>query len=236
MDRCVVLTGGGVKGAVACARIAAEHELTLVHVDFGQPSAAAELRALSLLARSFPAARVASLELPHVARLEEQLTGSTAPRSGNEKEDQEETVALTWAATRGLIPVFFTIGVQCAQRIGASTLVTGLSRQCDAAHLGLTGGATALDGLPESVHSFDIMIEGLLPPSSKVHLDVPLMDLSYPEIMKLAARLSVPLEATWTCERPGPQPCEKCEPCRARARAFGEAALADPLSATVPSV
>ncbi len=236
MDRCVVLTGGGIKSAVASARIAEEHELFLVHVNFGQPAAAAELKALRALAASFRSARVASLDLRYVAHLEAELMGSVAQRVESAAADQGEVHALPWAATRGLVPVFLSVGAQCAQRVGASTLVTGLSRLCDAAHLGLSGGAAGLKGLRESVHSFDIMIESLLPPASSVHLEVPLMDLDYPQIIKLAQRLSVPLEATWTCERSGQEPCGQCEPCKTRARAFHEATVAEPLPVAAPSM
>ena len=38
MARVVVLTGGGIKGAVAAARYASEHEVVLLHADYGQPA------------------------------------------------------------------------------------------------------------------------------------------------------------------------------------------------------
>jgi hypothetical protein len=41
-----------------------------------------------------------------------------------------------------------------------------------------------------------------------------------------AYRFGVPLEHTWTCERAGPRPCGRCDPCKARANAFIEAVMA----------
>ena len=60
------------------------------------------------------------------------------------------------------------------------------------------------------------------------------MDMSYTEILQLGFRFDVPFDKTWTCLHTGSQPCGKCEPCKARVKAFIEAGVIDPLFTPVP--
>lgn len=229
----VVLTGGGIKGATAAARSAGGNELLLVQVDYGQPSAQAEASALHGLAATLQSSRVVSLNLPHVLELDHAVTDGTRSRSSGEGEGSGEPQAPSALALRGIVPVLLSVGVQCALRVGASTVVTGLSRLCGATHLGLPGNEEPTHGRREFVHSFNLMIESVSQAYSKVQVETPLMDLSFPQIIKLAERFGVPLEKTWSCARSTPQPCGGCEPCRSRAGAFLEAGLVDPLTSAV---
>ena len=131
----------------------------------------------------------------------------------------------------GLLPVMLTLAVQYAQRLGATSVVTGLSRFCEATHLGLFGAGGRIECLREFVHSFNIMVDSLHPRGAKVSVDAPLMDMSYSDVIRLGRHLDVPLESTWTCERSGPKTCNRCEPCKNRTAAF-EASVA-PTQATV---
>lgn len=228
----LVMTGGGIKGATAAARSAPGNELLLVHVDYGQPSAQAEASALHGLAATLQSSRVVSLNLPHVQELDHGVTDGARSRGSGEVGTSGETQAPSALALRGIVPVLLSVGVQCALRVGASTVVTGLSRLCEATHLGLPGNEEPTHGRREFVHSFNVMIESVSQACSKVRVETPLVDLSFPQIIKLAQRFSVPLEKTRTCGRSAPQPCGRCEPCRSRAGAFLEAGLVDPLTST----
>ncbi len=231
MPRMVVLTGGGIKGAVAAARSAEDHELILVHADYGQPSAAAEVKALDALAATFQSASLLTVELPHVAQIKRWVTARR--RSSPVAVESEEVPKVPPAdATRGLMPALLSVGVQCAMRVGASTVALGLSRLCDAGHVGLPSMEGASDGRRELVYAFNLMLEAIVPRRAKVRVEAPLMDLTYAQMVKLGQRFEVPLERTWTCEQRGPRPCERCGPCMTRARAFVETAMVDPLSAT----
>ena len=56
----------------------------------------------------------------------------------------------------------------------------------------------------------------------------PLMHLSKADIVRLAVKLQVPLEQTWSCYAGGDKPCGKCDSCKLRAKGFAEAGLKDP--------
>ncbi len=56
----------------------------------------------------------------------------------------------------------------------------------------------------------------------------PLMHLSKAEIVRLAVKLHVPLELTWSCYAGGDKPCGKCDSCKLRAKGFAQAGIKDP--------
>jgi len=57
---------------------------------------------------------------------------------------------------------------------------------------------------------------------SRIPLQVvlPLIDMTKPEVLRLAFDLGVPLATTWSCYSDGDSPCGQCESCRERAEAF----------------
>ena len=234
MPPIVVMTGGGIKGAAAAARCAEDNELLLTHIDYGQPSAPAELKALHVLNKAFPSSSVMALTLPHVMQLQGGVGRSGEPPA-LEADGAVDRNGPSAPALRGLVPVLMSIGVQCAWRVGASTVVTGISRLCEATHLGMSGPDYPGEGWRHLVHSFNLTVDCLSGRGPQVRMETPLMDLGLPQIIKLARRFRIPLERTWTCQSAGPRTCGRCSPCAARARAFVEAALVDPLSKPAPA-
>jgi 7-cyano-7-deazaguanine synthase in queuosine biosynthesis len=229
----VVLSGGGVKSAVAAGRYAAEHELILVQVNFGQEFAEPALKAQHDLAASFPSARVVSLDLPHIDQMFEARRPTQSETSNLERTrlvaPTEEAVAIS-----GLLTVLLSMGVQCAEQFGAVSVVTGLSRLCPAGHLGLHASGGGLGGLREFLHTFQIAIEAMPPGGSKIRVESPLLDMTYGQMIMLAQRFGVQLDRTWSCESAAPYPCKACDSCKSRAKAFADAAIVDPLLAHPP--
>jgi 7-cyano-7-deazaguanine synthase len=58
----------------------------------------------------------------------------------------------------------------------------------------------------------------------------PLLTYSKTEVLKLAIKLKVPLQLTWSCYENAKTPCGKCRGCRMRSEAFSAAGVTDPLS------
>ncbi len=237
MSSIVVMTGGGMKGAVAAARCAKDQELVLLHVDYGQASADSEANALAALVPWFPKARLASLCLPTATGMQRIATAgssaSSTPGPGRVRKRPAGLPADSYAGLgpgglRGLFPDLVSTAVQTALGIGATSVVTGLTRSGQGEHLGLPPDDPRLDRRGECVHAFNIMLDALLKPQVNMCLETPLMDLSYGDVVKLGGRLGVPFEKTWTCLGAGPRPCDTCGPCKARGRAFAEAGLPDP--------
>jgi len=63
---------------------------------------------------------------------------------------------------------------------------------------------------------------------SKLVVKNPLADKSKAEVIKLAVKLGVPLELTWSCYLNGRLQCGRCESCKNRKNAFRAAGEKDP--------
>lgn len=57
---------------------------------------------------------------------------------------------------------------------------------------------------------------GAMPPE----VDLPLVELTLPEIVEVADDAGAPMRAFWPCERDGDAPCETCAACRTHRAAF----------------
>ncbi len=218
----IILSGGGLKSAVLGARCLAENNVIFVHINYGQRSAPAEVRALRSLATHFQTTPPLELESPHALQIQQRLSGATEPRGAAAPNGVVGTHALSPSALRGLFPVLLSMGAQAAWRIGAATLMTGVSRFTDGAHLGLPGPEANPDYLREFIQDFTISTEtfGLRNPLT---VEAPLVDCRYDDFAKLAVHMEIPLEFTWSCLGAGQQPCGLCLGCTTRERALAMA-------------
>lgn len=232
MATIVVMTGGGIRAAVAAAQFAADNALVMVHVDFGQAAASAQRRALDELLPSFPTAKLLPVELPYVERLAE-FGGAVgrapddAPSVSHESIEPTDLAATNPLDPRGLLPVLACLGVHCAVQLGASCVVTGLTEATDDTGQNLLSRHTAR----EFLHAMNIMTEAAISSRAGMEVAAPLVDLTYAEVVRMSFRYRVPLERTWSCLLSRPKPCGRCGGCKARADAFVEAKRADPLVA-----
>jgi 7-cyano-7-deazaguanine synthase len=64
---------------------------------------------------------------------------------------------------------------------------------------------------------------------SRIRIMIPLGNRTKPQVVKLAYRLGVPLELTWSCQLEGATPCWRCDGCRNRIVSFERAGVRDPL-------
>ncbi len=183
---------------------------------------------MEALAQALPKARPLTLALPHLDQVQ-RFAHAASARS----EADRGTSGVSVAMRRGLMPLLLSVAVQCAARLGASMIVTGLSRMIDATGVGLGSTDGRPDRLREFTHAYSMLLDTMPLPPSGVELKAPLMDLTYAHVMTLACRFEVPLERTWTCAESGARPCGQCEPCTARAYALAEADLVDPLLSPV---
>jgi len=233
----VILSGGGIKSAVCAWRYAEDNDLILTHLSFGQAGSSAELNATVTLAESLPRARVIPLVLPHLTSLQHGGEGGTTSLGaagvvGTLSNDPESDV-LSPVMLAGITPMMLSVGVQVALRVGASTVVTGLTRTAQGGHLGLTQTDSQTDSRREMLHGLSIAFDALLASKTRVTIESPLMELGYAEIVQLAVRFDLMLEQCWTCCASSVSICGECEQCKARSHAFTQARSIDP--ATTPS-
>lgn len=299
------MSGGGIKAAVAAVRAATQDKTILLHIDYGQPAATAEVRAVRSLAAWLSGARVVTLQLPHVRRIVQHdeatpaahpagtahaaALGDRAPAtlasdvsplaaavgtarpgsSGTAPPGSDETAdrrpgesaappsrrsaaagaeasdhaladapahasasvpargAFSLAALRGLMPLLTAVGAQCAARLGACAVVTGITQVVDDTPVGLPLSDAEPHRRREFVQAFNMMLDAAIGRRNGVRLDAPLIDVGYADAIRLGVRLEVPFERTWSCAVAGDRPCGVCDGCTARARAFADARVED---------
>lgn len=231
MASAVVLSGGGVGSAAIAARYARDHSLTLLHIDYGHPAAAAEHRALVAQMPSFPQTQLMRLTLPHVLELNRGPIGHAKAgvvQSPGGAASTGKIEAIAAASLRGLFPVLLSVGLQAANRIGAELLAIGVSRST-AAHLGLPRADEPGDLRRGFMHAFSAACDALLGKNRAVRVDAPLLDLTPAQVVQIAMRMEAPLAHTWSCLSSGSIPCGQCPGCRQRDAAFAESVRPDPL-------
>jgi len=123
--------------------------------------------------------------------------------------------------------VFSSIAVSFADAIDADAVISGPN-------------AIDYSGYPDCRPEFYRALEkavdkGAKNPAygKKIKLLTPLIKMSKAEIVKLAFKLKVPLEYTWSCYRGGNKPCGKCDSCKLRAKGFKDAGFIDPLNSKI---
>ena len=98
-------------------------------------------------------------------------------------------------------------------------------------------GANAIDfsGYPDCRPAFHHAFERVLAAGTRagaegrsIRVLAPLIKLDKSGIVRLAKRLRVPLELTWSCYKGGRRPCGACDSCKLRAKGFAEAGVEDP--------
>lgn len=118
--------------------------------------------------------------------------------------------------------VLLSVAASLADASGAEAIVTG---------------ANAIDfsGYPDCRPGFHRAFEKVLAAGTRagaegrrIRVLAPLIKLDKAGIVRLARRLRVPLEETWSCYAGGRRPCGRCDSCKLRAKGFAGAGVEDP--------
>jgi 7-cyano-7-deazaguanine synthase len=119
--------------------------------------------------------------------------------------------------------IFYGIATAYAETLKASTIVFG-------------SNADDAKELPDARSEFiqlmnELILHGTRAGREGFRIEIvnPLIHQTKGEVLKLALKLKVPLELTWSCYEDGKVPCGKCRGCIGRRKAFQEAAVRDPL-------
>lgn len=126
----------------------------------------------------------------------------------------------TYVPARNII--FLSLAASFAQVIGAKVLFIG-ANEID------------FSGYPDCRNRFLKAFEHSLREGTKAGIEgksltvsAPLIRKTKTQIIKLAVKLNVPLEYTWSCYKGLRRPCGECDSCRIRQQGFEKAKLKDP--------
>lgn len=122
--------------------------------------------------------------------------------------------------------IFYGVAASYAEAFNASTIVFG-------------SNADDAKELPDAGPDFVRLMNELVKVGTRrgrelapVQFVNPLNKYGKSEVLRLAIRLRVPLELTWSCHEDRQAPCGKCRGCEMRRKAFEEIGAIDPLRFT----
>ncbi|NOT01684.1 MAG: hypothetical protein HOP29_13765 [Phycisphaerales bacterium] len=225
----VVLFSGGINSTAAAARYTDGSALHFLHVNHGQPAAAAERET----ARRITDAMAGTL---HVADLSFSTAGgksASATKTGKSSDTDDATDDVSSAkqideAASGLMFSLVGLAQRLAHRVGAETITCGVSQICDEQTRSSRTGC----GDPQRGRIFHralaIALEMSLTARHRVAWETPFIDSPRIDIVRAGMRLGAPFHLSWSCDSTGPKPCERCRGCRSRAEAFESVGQADP--------
>ena len=130
----------------------------------------------------------------------------------------KEGIPSTYVPGRNLM--FLSIAGSLLDAIHADTIIAGPN-------------AIDFSGYPDCTPAFFKAAADALNRGTKmgvtegIEVLAPLMRMSKTDIVRLAAKLKVPFELTWSCYAGGKKPCGHCDSCKLRAKGFAEAGVHD---------
>ena len=129
-----------------------------------------------------------------------------------------KNIPSTYVPARNII--FLSFALSYAEAVGAGVIFIGANA------IDYSGYP---DCRPEFFKAFQDVIKTGTKAGPRIKVEIPLIDKTKKEIIKLAKRLKVPMGLTWSCYKGGRRPCGTCDSCVLRAKGFREAGLEDPL-------
>lgn len=133
--------------------------------------------------------------------------GIKVPRFQGSKRGKNK-IPVTYVPARNTI--FLSFATSFAEAIGAKTILYGANA------IDYSGYP---DCRPQFVKAFQEVIKAGTK-NNKITVKAPLLKLTKAQIIKLAMKLGVPLEKTWSCYKGGNKPCGVCDSCKLRAKGF----------------
>ncbi|MCP4574324.1 MAG: 7-cyano-7-deazaguanine synthase QueC [bacterium] len=217
-DLAVVLASGGLDSAVCVAEAARDHELALLHVNYGQRTEARELQSFHALAGHYGVGRRLVVDLGHLRQIGgSSLVDTSRPVETGLPEDGAP-VPSTYVPFRNAN--FLAVGVSWAEVIGARALYIGAVGE---------DGSGYPDCRAEFFEAFGAAIEAGTRPETRVAIRTPLIRLDKAAIVGRGIELEAPLHLTWSCYQAEDAACGECESCRLRLRGFAGAGAEDPI-------
>ncbi len=221
--KAVVLLSGGLDSATTlyCARAQGYAPLCLVF-DYGQRHRREISAARRIARKAGCACAVLKIRLPWAGSslLDASLPVPGADPRRLKRAGRGKEIPSTYVPARNIL--FLSYAVSCAEAIGAQAIFIG---------------ANALDysGYPDCRPQFIAAFRQVIARGTRsgvqsraVRVIAPLIDKTKAQIIRLAKKLSVPLELTWSCYAGAGAPCGTCDSCFLRARGFKEAGMEDP--------
>jgi 7-cyano-7-deazaguanine synthase len=218
-DLAVALLSGGMDSCVCAAIAAQEHELALLHVSYGQRTAARERRAFRGIADIWGVEQRLECSLDHLRQIGgSSLTDPSRPVIKDGLDSGPGGIPTSYVPFRNAH--FLAIAVSWAEVIGAKNIYIGAVAADSSGYP---------DCRPEFYEAMNEAIRRGTREDSGIVVKAPFVALKKKDIVLMGKSMGVPFERSWSCYREGEAACGVCDSCALRLRAFAEAGVDDPL-------
>ncbi len=213
----VVLVSGGMDSCVCAAEAAREFSPALLHVGYGQRTAAREERAFHAIADHYGVTRRLVTSLDTLRR----IGGSSLVDPDLPVEEGLPAgggVPSTYVPFRNAL--LLAIGVSWAEVLGARALFIGAVEEDSSGYP---------DCRETFYQAFQAAVDAGTRPETRITIRTPLIHLAKRDIVRRGRELGAPLHLTWSCYTGQELACGRCESCLLRLRGFAAAGVTDPL-------
>jgi 7-cyano-7-deazaguanine synthase len=215
-DRALVMLSGGLDSAT-CLYWAKEKYSEVIAITFNYFGRVVQERRASVqLIKTAGINKLIEIDLPFVKE-----AADSSYYSGRLKENPH-----SYAQESSYVParnmIFYSIGAHYAEYLGVKWIIGGHN---------LHDAKFFKDASKRFIDKINMLFkEGCLLCNDQAYqILLPLSRMNRKEIIRLAIKLKVPIELTWSCHREGTVHCGSCYACRQRLEAFDDLGLKDPV-------
>ena len=219
MSKAVILLSGGLDSCVTAAVAAREHDLALLHLQYGQRTQHREHQAFLDIANHYGVASRSRLivDMAFLAQIGgSALTDSNIPIP--DADLNSDRLPITYVPFRNAH--LLALGVSWAETIEAEAVYIGVVQEDSS-------------GYPDCTEAFVRAFDAAVCNGTRdgnIRIEAPLIALDKPGIVTLGTELKAPLHLTWSCYAREDKACGTCDSCALRLRAFEKTGRQDPIS------
>lgn len=212
------MASGGLDSAVTIAIARREHDVALLHLNYGQKTERRELQAFHALARFYEVAETLVVDVSHLAKIGgSSLTASDMAVAPADLESAGIPTSYVPFRNANIL----AIATSWAEVLGAETLFVGAVEEDSS-------------GYPDCrrifFDAFERVIDLGTRPQTHISIATPLIAMSKEAIVRKGQELGAPFDLTWSCYQNEDSACGVCDSCALRLRGFQRAGIEDPIS------
>ena len=213
----IAALSGGLDSVVAASIALIDHELALMHINYGNLTEKRELKAFHDIADFYEIDRRFVSDIDHLRKIgNSSLTDRNIPI---EKYDPEKTgIPQTYVPFRNAN--ILSVAVSWGEAIGAHSIFVGMMEEDSAGYPDCT---------EDFINAFNNMVRVGTRPETEIALVAPLIHMSKGEVVQRGMELGAPLDLTWSCYQNEEIACGICESCFLRLKGFEAAGVEDPI-------
>lgn len=213
----VVLASGGMDSCVSTAIAAKQHDIAMLHLNYGQKTERRELRSFHAIADHFHVSRRLVVSMEHLKAIGgSSLTDNTIPVT--EANFSPGSIPTSYVPFRNAN--LLSVAVSWAEVIEATSIFVGAVEEDSSGYP---------DCRKEFFEAFNSVIRAGTRPTTDIIIYTPVIAMSKADIVRTAVTLDAPLHLSWSCYQNEDVACGICDSCALRLRGFRQAGIEDPI-------